>query len=296
MYYEISFPGLGLSMNPDRILVNLFGRYIYWYAVIIAAGFLLAIVYANRRAKRFGIKQDDILDILLVATPTAIICARAYYCIFNWSLYADDPISVLYIWQGGLAIYGGVFGAALAILICTKLKHISTLSLLDLVALGFMIGQCIGRWGNFINRECFGTETTAFLRMGLTDATGHTIYVHPTFLYESLWNLAGFVLLHFLSKHRRYDGQIALGYLAWYGLGRGMIEGLRTDSLYLLNTNLRISQAVGFATCLLAVALLLYNRVFREHDPAELNVNRIAAQAAQETENAEESAEEQKEP
>ncbi len=282
MYYEISFPGLGLSFDPDRIVCNLFGKNIYWYGLIIVVGFALAVFYACRRARQFGLKSDDILDVLLVATPTAIVCARAYYCIFNWSLFADNPISVLYIWHGGLAIYGGVIGAALAIIICTKIKKISCLALLDLTSLGFLIGQSIGRWGNFINREAFGAQTDSFLRMGLTDATGQTIYVHPTFLYESVWNLIGFVLIHFLSKRRKYDGQVALMYLAWYGLGRGFIEGLRTDSLYLFGSNLRVSQLLGFASFLAAVGILFYQKVFKEHDPSQLYVNRIAAQEAPE--------------
>ena len=278
MYFEISFPGLGLSFNPDRIVCNLFGKNIYWYGLIIAMGFLLAVIYGCRRAPQFGVKADDILDILFVATPAAIICARVYYCIFNWSLFADNPISVLYIWNGGLAIYGGVIGAALATLICARVKKIRVTPLLDLASLGFLIGQCIGRWGNFINREAFGAETDSLLRMGLTDAAGHTIYVHPTFLYESVWNLIGFVLLHFLSKRRKYDGQVALWYLAWYGLGRGFIEGLRTDSLYLLGTNLRVSQLLGFASCLIALGILFYQRVFREHSPEELYANRKPAE------------------
>lgn len=276
MYFEISFPSLGLQMDPDRIVVNLFGKNIYWYGLIIVIGFALAVVYANRRARQFGLKQDDILDILLVATPVAIVCARAYYCIFNWSLFADQPISVLYIWHGGLAIYGGIIGAAVVVALATKIKKISCLALLDITSLGFMIGQSIGRWGNFVNREAFGAETDSFLRMGLTDATGHTIYVHPTFLYESAWNLLGFVLLHIFSKHRKYDGQVALLYVAWYGLGRGFIEGLRSDSLYLFGTNLRVSQLLAFASCLIALGILFYQQVFREHDRAELYVNRVA--------------------
>ena len=284
MYFEISFPGLGLSMDPDRIVFNLFGKNIYWYGLIIVIGFALAVVYANRRAKQFGLKQDDILDLLLVATPVAIICARAYYCIFNWSLFAENPISVLYIWHGGLAIYGGVIGAAVVIAVGTRIKKINCPALLDVTSMGFLIGQCIGRWGNFVNREAFGAETDSFLRMGLTDATGHTIYVHPTFLYESVWNLIGFVLLHFLSKRRKFDGQIALLYVAWYGLGRGFIEGLRSDSLYLFGTNLRVSQLLAFASFLIAGGILFYHQVFKEHEPDELYVNRLAAEAIQEEE------------
>ena len=262
MYFEISFPGLGLRMDPSR------------YGLIIAAGFLLAVVYACRRAKQFGLKEDDILDILFVATPLAIVSARAYYCIFNWSLFADNPISVLYIWNGGLAIYGGVIGAVLAVIVCTRIKHIPARPLLDLAALGFMIGQCIGRWGNFVNREAFGAETDCFLRMGLTDATGHTIYVHPTFLYESVWNLIGFVLLHCLSKRRKYDGQIALGYVAWYGLGRGVIEGLRTDSLYLFSTGIRVSQLLAIVFFAVSVGVIVWVRVKRRPTPETLYVNR----------------------
>ena len=284
MYFEISFPGLGLSMDPDRIVFNLFGKNIYWYGLIIVIGFALAVLYANRRAKQFGLKQDDILDLLLVATPVAIICARAYYCIFNWSLFAENPISVLYIWHGGLAIYGGVIGAAVFIAVGTRIKKINCPALLDVTSMGFLIGQCIGRWGNFVNREAFGAETDSFLRMGLTDATGHTIYVHPTFLYESVWNLIGFVLLHFLSKRRKFDGQIALLYVAWYGLGRGFIEGLRSDSLYLFGTNLRVSQLLAFASFLIAGGILFYHQVFKEHEPDELYVNCLAAEAIQEEE------------
>ena len=231
-YTTISFPGLGLEMNPYRAF-SIGPLTIHLYGIIIAAGLMLAVLYGCRRAKEFGLKEDDIIDGVLWITPFAILCARAYYCIFSWHSFRDDPISVLYIWNGGLAIYGGVLGAALGIIVFCRSKKIKAVTLLDVVALGFLIGQCLGRWGNFFNREAFGAETDSFLRMGLYNSiTEITKYYHPTFLYESLWNLAGFIGLHFLSKKRQYDGQIALGYAAWYGLGRAMIEGLRTDSLY----------------------------------------------------------------
>ncbi len=156
-----------------------------------------------------------------------------------------------------------------------RIKKLRLGAVLDLVALGFLIGQCIGRWGNFFNREAFGSETQSFLRMGLYNAfSGSTTYHHPTFLYESLWNLTGFIALHFLSKKRQYDGQIALGYAAWYGLGRALIEGLRTDSLYW--GPFRVSQLLAAVSCLAAVAVLLYQN-FKIHDPANLWVNRVAA-------------------
>ena len=276
-YSTISFPSLGLEMNPGRAL-SLGPLTIHYYGIVIALGLVLAVVYGMRRCKRFGLKSDDILDGVLWIVPFAIICARLYYCIFQWETYADYPISVLYIWQGGLAIYGGVIGAAIGVIVFCRIKKISLGAVLDLVALGFLIGQAIGRWGNFFNREAFGAETESFLRMGLyNEVRGAYQYFHPTFLYESLWNAAGFVLLHFLSGKRKYDGQIALGYAAWYGLGRACIEGLRTDSLYI--GSFRVSQLLAAASCVAAVAVLVW-QLFRQHDPANLFVNRVAAAEA----------------
>lgn len=280
MYQDISFPGLGLSFNPSRVAFSIGSKPIYWYGIIIAVGFLLAVLYAMRRCKQFGLTQDNIIDMLICAVPSAIVCARAYYCIFEWELYKDDPIRVLFIWEGGLAIYGGIIGAMLAVLVYTKVAKVKTSAMLDIGGLGLLIGQSIGRWGNFINREAFGTMTGSFLRMGLTDANGATIYVHPTFLYESLWNALGLLILHFLSKRRKYDGQVFVMYIGWYGLGRVFIEGLRTDSLYLMGTNLRVSQLVAGICVVFAVVFLFVNAVFREHDPDDLYVNVIAAKAA----------------
>ena len=278
-YTTISFPSLGLEMNPIRSF-SIGPLEIHLYGVIIALGLLLAVLYACRRAASFGLKEDDILDGVLWITPFAILCARAYYVIFSWKNYAANPISALYIWEGGLAIFGGVIGAVVGVIVFCRIKKIKIAALLDLVALGFLIGQCIGRWGNFFNREAFGAATDSFLRMGLTSPlTGVTEYYHPTFLYESLWNLAGFIGLHFLSKHRRYDGQIALGYAAWYGLGRSIIEGLRMDSLYW--GPIRVSQLLAVVSCLAAAGVLLVLS-FREHDPADLLVNRVSPEPQEE--------------
>ena len=258
-YTNISFPSLGIDIDPVREF-SLGPVSIHMYGLIIAFGLFLAVVYSMRRAKQFGVTEDHILDGVLWVTPFAFICARAYYCIFQWEeLYASNPISVFYIWNGGIAIYGGVLGAVAGIIVFCKVKKISLGAALDLVLLGFLIGQSIGRWGNFFNREAFGAETDAWLRMGLLDpVTGVVTYHHPTFLYESLWNALGFVILHFLSKRREYDGQIALGYVVWYGLGRTFIEGLRTDSLYIPGTQLRVSQVLAAVSCLIAVAVLVY--------------------------------------
>ncbi len=281
MYQEISFPSLGLSFNPSRVAFSIGSKPIYWYGIIIAVGFLLAVIYAMRRSKQFGLTQDNIIDMLICAVPSAVVCARIYYCLFEWELYRDSPIRVLYIWEGGLAIYGGVIGAVLAVVIFSKVKKIRTSALLDIGGLGLLIGQSIGRWGNFINREAHGGITDSFLRMGLTDASGGTVYVHPTFLYESLWNALGLLILHFVSKRRKYDGQIFVMYLGWYGLGRMFIEGLRTDSLYVPGTNLRVSQLVAGLCVVFAVVFLFYNKVFREHEPDNLYVNVVKAKAAE---------------
>ena len=270
-YSVISFPSLGISVNPPRS-ISLGPLNIYFYGIIIACGLVLAVLYCMNRSKEFGIQEDDILDGVLWVTPFAICCARAYYCIFAWHEYAADPISVLYIWNGGLAIYGGVIGALIGVSVLCKLKKIKLPAMLDLMLLGFLIGQSIGRWGNFMNREAFGAPTDSFLRMGLYNTlTAQTEYYHPTFLYESMWNLCGFVLLHFLSKRRKYDGQIALCYAAWYGLGRCIIEGLRMDSLYW--GSFRVSQVLAGISCVAAVIVLIWQH-FREHPKEKLWVNR----------------------
>ncbi len=269
-YTVISFPGLGISWDPIRT-IQLGPLTVHLYGLVIVTGLLLAVFYAWRRCKQFGITQDEITDGVLCVVPVAIICARLYYCIFSWSDYASNPISVLYIWEGGLAIYGGVLGAIAGVAVYCRVRKLKLSALLDLVALGFLIGQCIGRWGNFFNREAFGAETDWFLRMGLLNsATGQVEYHHPTFLYESVWNLAGFIALHFLSKKRQYDGQIALGYVAWYGLGRAWIEGLRTDSLYW--GPVRVSQVLAALSCIAATALLCYQAT-RPHSPDKLFVH-----------------------
>ena len=307
----ISFPNLGIDINPGYKL-DIGPLSIHYYGIVIALGLLLAAVYGLRRRKEFGLSQDDILDGALIIVPIAIICARAYYCIFAWDEYKADPISVLYIWNGGLAIYGGVIGAALSIIVYCKVKKISLFAALDITSLGFLIGQSIGRWGNFFNREAFGCYTDGLFAMRISqhqlhvpkDASPHFlqqvallkekaaaggyagfIQVHPTFLYESIWNLVGFILLHFLSKRRKYDGQIALGYVAWYGLGRAIIEGLRMDSLG--SGDFRVSQVLAAVSCVIAVGILLWQS-FRPHNEKDLFANRVLAKQA-EAENTEES-------
>ena len=273
-YTSISFPSFGITVDPPRSF-SLGPLTIHLYGLVIAVGLMLAVLYCCRRCKEFGLKEDDILDGVLWITPFAIVCARIYYVVFSWQDYAANPISVLYIWEGGIAIYGGVLGAVLGIAVFCRIKKLKMATVLDLVLLGFLIGQSIGRWGNFFNREAFGAPTETFFRMGLMNSvTGQWEYYHPTFLYESVWNLVGLVLLHVLSKKRRYDGQVALGYAAWYGLGRTFIEGLRMDSLYW--GSFRVSQVLAAVSCTAAVCVLLWQS-FRPHDPAKLYVNQAAA-------------------
>lgn len=262
---HIAFPGLGLEFAINPVAFTIGSKPIYWYAIIIAAGFLLAAAYAMRRAKSLSVDPDRLLDALIWAVPISIVCARLYYVAFEFERYRDNPISILYIWEGGIAIYGAVIGAILTFALYCKVKKQNLPAMLDVGALGLLIGQAIGRWGNFVNGEAFGTATDLPWRMVVNG-----VVAHPTFLYESLWNALGFVLLHFRSKHRKFKGEIFLLYVAWYGLGRGIIEGLRTDSLYIAGTGLRVSQLVGFATCLLAAIILFVQYIFRDHESEDM--------------------------
>ncbi len=260
----ISFPGLGISFDVKRIAFSVFGLDVYWYGIIIAVGFLLAVIYCNYRSKDFGIKKDDLLDMLIFAVPLAIIGARAYYVIFMYDeYYYGNPQLMFQIWDGGVAIYGAIIAGVITVLVYCLIKRIRVGTMLDLCVLGLLIGQAVGRWGNFVNQEAYGTTTNLPWAMVLSNGAS----VHPCFLYESLWNIVGFVILHFYSKKRRYSGEIFLIYTAWYGFGRGLIEGLRTDSLYLFGTGLRVSQFFGFFTCILALGVLVYLYLFREQDP-----------------------------
>ena len=275
----ISFPGLGIfGLNPPASF-SVFGHRIYFYGVLFALGFTLGILYCARRSKDFGLKSDDFYDMVILLIPLSILCARIYFVLFRLDEFAGRPLIAYFaVWEGGIAIYGGIIGGILAIWLVTRRKKLPFLAMLDLTVFGVLIGQIIGRWGNFMNREAFGGQTEIFCRMGLTDPSGHTIYVHPTFLYESLWNLVLFLGLWLWVKKgkRKYDGQMSLLYFFFYGLGRAWIEGLRTDSLYIGHTGIRVSQALSLVLVLFAGALLLWERR-REHPASELWVNRVKA-------------------
>ena len=280
---SISFPGLfgDRSIDPPSYF-TVFGKNIYFYGVIIALGFILGITYCAKNSKRFGIREDDLYDLMLWLIPLSIVGARLYFVAFKLDYYLANPGEIAAIWNGGLAIYGGVIAGVIALLLVCRHKKIPWQAMLDLVIFGLLIGQILGRWGNFMNREAFGSETEIFCRMQLSAPDGSSICVHPTFLYESLWNLVGFIGLVVWERKggRRYDGQASLGYFFWYGLGRAWIEGLRTDSLYIAGTSLRVSQLLSIALAAIALGLLVVN-ARKKHPPEDLYVNRVAAAAAE---------------
>ena len=298
----ISFPGLfgDWEFNPDPIAIHV-GHGVYWYGIIIAIAMLAGLYLALKQCKRFGLTEDDVMDMLLAGVPSCIIGARLYYVIFYLDLYRNPDGSLNFgdmiaIWDGGLAIYGAVIAGAIAAFFVARHKKLKLGALTDLSVMGLILGQCIGRWANFINREAFGGLTDLPWRMRLWTSATEFIEVHPTFLYESLWCALGFVLLHVLSKKAyRFKGQVFCGYLVWYGVGRFFIEGLRTDSLYIPGSDtLRVSQLLAAATCFAAVVTLMIFS-FKKHSAEKLYVNQIAALEAEKAAEAESSEEEEEE-
>lgn len=301
----VTFPGLGLSFTLNRVAFTVLGRPIYWYGLIITCGLLLAVVMCSRLGKRFGITEDQILDLMLFAVPAALVSIRAYYVLFNLDLYRRtdgslDWSAILRYSDGGLAIYGGIISSIIVLLIFCRVRNINFLAFADLGVHGLFLGQLIGRWGNFMNVEAYGGPTAlpwrmcaesiarSMLNQGYVDQAGcqailsGTLGVHPTFLYESLWNLLGLFLVYQLGKRRSFDGQCFLFYIFWYGLGRAWIEGLRTDSLYffgltLFGVPIRTSQMVAIVSALAAGAVLLWMSWKRRNAPADLYVHRAAA-------------------
>ncbi len=247
----IGFPKLGIKFNIDPVAFSVFGWDIHWYGIIIASGLILAVIVATHLARKENLGKDVMLDVVIYALPVAIICARLYYVIFNFEAYRDNPLDIFRIWNGGLAVYGGIIGAVATAYVYCRVTKTDFKKVADIGAIGLLIGQAIGRWGNFVNGEAYGGQTSLPWRM---DIYGEAYGVHPTFLYESLWNLATLVLLLCVFKKRKFDGQIFLSYITAYGLGRFLIEGLRTDSLML--GPVRISQLVAIVCFLVGLTLL----------------------------------------
>ena len=285
----ISFPGLfgDWEFNPDPIALHI-GHGIYWYGIILACAMLAGLFLCMKQAKRFGLTEDNVLDLVLWAVPCCILGSRIYYVIFYLDLYrnADGSLDwgrIVAIWDGGLAIYGTVIAGVIVVLIFTKVKKLRFAAMTDLAAMGLLLGQIIGRWANFINREAFGGLTDLPWRMRLWVSTTQYIEVHPTFLYESLWNLVGLLLMLFVvTKGRRFDGENTWFYFLWYGLGRAWIEGLRTDSLYLFDWTfmgqpIRVSQALSLVMVVVAAFMLFYNIKIKKRTADGLLVNQLAA-------------------
>lgn len=249
----ISFPGLGLGpWEINRVAFALFGKDIYWYGVIIAVGFLLGLIVALYVAKKVNITSDSIYDMVLYCTPVAVICARVYYVVFNAKEYKTFG-EMIAVWNGGIAIYGAVIGAVVTAIVYSRIKKINTGDLVDAGIMGVITGQIAGRWGNFVNAEAYGYHTESVFRM-LIEGVG---CVHPTFLYESMWNLVSLIILFFVVNKRKFSGQVIFTYAILYGAGRFVIEGLRTDSLYL--GVFRVSQLVAVISIALGMAGLWIN-------------------------------------
>lgn len=248
----------GIEMYLNRVAFEVFGKPIYWYGIIIAIGFLLGVLLVLHYSKRVDIKSNDIYDFILWVTPISLIGARLYYCIYEWEYYKDNLFEIFYIWHGGIAIYGAIIAAVIVALVFCKIKKIPFFNFADVAVLGLITGQIIGRWGNFMNVEAYGYETALPWGMTIVNDQLQKITVHPTFLYESLWNLAVLALLIFLfTRKRKFPGIVFWSYVSLYGLGRFWIEGLRTDSLML--GNIRISQMVALFSFLAGSAMILYH-------------------------------------
>ncbi|MBQ9415493.1 MAG: prolipoprotein diacylglyceryl transferase [Clostridia bacterium] len=283
----ISFPGLGIGEFELNKIIFSIGKFsVRWYGLIITLGIVVAFLYAAHRAKEKNFKLEQLIDLALYCVIFAIVGARLYYVLTSLDKY-ESFWDIFKIWEGGLGFYGGLFGGAAALIVACKIKKYNWRFLCDCAAPGTMLAQAMGRWGNFFNGEAYGAVVPEghplyFLRMSISphyDITdipqGIPAEVHPTFLYESLWNLIGFALINLFYKKKKFDGEIVMWYIAWYGLGRAFIEALRTDSLYIPGTNLKISIVVG-VLCVLAgvgitvgVRVYLYNKEKKNAAPSD---------------------------
>lgn len=297
---ELEFPNLfgGVAINYYRGF-TVFGIPIYWYGVLITIGVVLAYLYAMSRTKDLGLNKDRVFDVVFAALIGGFLCARIYYCVFT-TLDPNSPMNYTLVTvftgirDGGLAIYGGIIGGFVVGFVACKIRKVNFFAMCDLASLGFLIGQTIGRWGNFVNQEAYGAVTEPDWIFGMTgDIISREVeagaLVHPCFLYESAWCLVGFVLLHFYSKKlRSFDGEVALLYIGWYGLGRAFIEGLRTDSLML--GSVKISQAVAAVSFVAAIILLIIFKIVTEKKQIPLYVNSDACRELTEKDKAAEEA------
>lgn len=268
----VEFPKLGLSFDLDKVAFTIGGLDIAWYAVLISSGFLLAVIYALFNLKRFGLEENRVIDVIIGGMIGGIIGARLYYVVFSWDLYKDNIMEIFNTRNGGLAIYGGIIGAVLVGSIVCKFRKVKLLPMFDVAVLGFLIGQGIGRWGNFVNVEAYGAETNSIFGMISSGEVTISSPVHPCFLYESVWCILGFIVLHLYSKHRKFDGELSLFYLMWYGFERAIVEGLRQDSLYW--GPFRVSQILSVILVITAfiVWITIKSKIKRNNDPEYLKL------------------------
>ena len=270
---EIWFVNLGIKINNlDRVAFNIFGIDVYWYGIIIACGMLLGLLVTLKEAKRTGQNTDFYIDTVIISTVVSILFARLYYVIFSWDYYKNHLNEIFSIRNGGIAIYGAIIGAILSAIIIKRIKKQKFLKVADTFTFAFLIGQIIGRWGNFVNREAFGGYTDSLFAMRylkeqvsnipqdvldkIVNVNGvEYIQVHPTFLYESFWNIGVLIIIYILRKHKKFDGQLMAMYFIGYGLGRFWIEGMRTDSLMIGSTNIPVSQVLSF---ILVIVFIIY--------------------------------------
>lgn len=286
MHTEISFPNLGIYLDNVGKSIDLFGFEIAYYGIIIGTAIVLGFWIATREAKRTGQNPEDYLDMGIIGVIIGIAGARIYYVIFSWDMYKDDLLSIFNLREGGLAIYGGVIGAVVAVLILSRVKHLNPFQVFDTIALALLNGQMLGRWGNFFNREAFGEYTNNLFAMRLpldavrsgevtelmsqhieTIGGVQYIQVHPTFLYESLWCVGLLILLFLYRKHKKYEGELFLLYVFGYALGRVWIEGLRTDQLLIPGTELAVSQLLaGVVIVVVGILLVVLRRKYSQKE------------------------------
>lgn len=255
---KINFEGLGISLDINRVAIELGGIKIYWYAIMIVSGIVISLFLCYKDNGKYNIKFEDVLELALFVFPSAIIFARLYFVLFKIDYYIKQPLEIFNIRNGGLAIYGGIIGAIIAIVLYCKKKKINFLDMIDYIAPYLPLGQAIGRWGNFFNAEAHGTETNSLLRMGITE-NGNYIQVHPTFLYESICTFIIFLILYLKRNKRKYPGEITYIYLFLYGIARSIIEGFRTDSLML--GNIRVSQILSIILSIIFGSIIIYKKV-----------------------------------
>jgi phosphatidylglycerol:prolipoprotein diacylglycerol transferase len=259
----IGFPGIGLEFRRNPVIWPITDNFAWtWYGTIIAAGFLLAVLFCLHKTKHFGVKQDEFIDVLFFAVPAGVLGARIFYVAFNWGEFRDDLLSIILPGWAGLAIHGAIIGSVTAAALFCWVRHVSIGAMFDIGAMGLLIGQAVGRWGNFVNGEVYGKATDLPWRMRVYGSE-----VHPLFLYESLWNALGLVLLILLIKKRRYNGQMFTLYIAWYGLGRAMMEGMRAPEYNLMWGGVMISQMIAIVSCIAAISLLFVMTFLKKHPP-----------------------------